>query len=71
MNVARLLTAVLLLASAGLAGAQSQEEAIILIAHPAFRDLEYRQTVLIAAPAPSGGGRRVVSPVPGGPNPPG
>jgi len=55
MNVARLLTAVLLLASAGLAGAQSQEEAIILIAHPAFRDLEYRQTVLIAAPAPSGG----------------
>jgi putative transcriptional regulator len=38
-----------------LAPAQAQEEAMILIAHPAFRDLEYRQTVLIAAPAPNGG----------------
>jgi len=28
---------------------------MILIAHPAFRDVEYRQTVLIAAPAPNGG----------------
>ena len=35
--------------------AQSQDEAILLVAHPAFRDLEYRQTVLIAAPAPNGG----------------
>ena len=26
---------------------------MILIAHPAFRDMEYRQTVLIAAPAPN------------------
>jgi putative transcriptional regulator len=33
----------------------AQEEAMILVAHPAFRDLEYRQTVLIAAPAPNGG----------------
>jgi putative transcriptional regulator len=32
-----------------------QEDAIILVAHPAFRDMEYRQTVLIAAPAPNGG----------------
>jgi putative transcriptional regulator len=55
MNVARLLIAALLLLSAGVATAQRQEEAIILIAHPAFRDLEYRQTVLIAAPGPSGG----------------
>jgi putative transcriptional regulator len=31
------------------------EDAVILVAHPAFRDLEYRQTVLIAAPAPNGG----------------
>ena len=31
------------------------DEAMILIAHPAFRDLEYRQTVLVAAPAPNGG----------------
>lgn len=28
---------------------------MLLVAHPAFRDLDYRQTVLIAAPAPSGG----------------
>jgi putative transcriptional regulator len=35
--------------------AHTQEDAILLIAHPAFRDLEYRQTVLIAAPAPNGG----------------
>src|SRR6188508_2487250 len=35
--------------------AAAQDDAIILIAHPAFRDLEYRQTVLIAAPAPNGG----------------
>ena len=55
MNYARLLIAVLLFLSAGVASAQRQEEAIILIAHPAFRDLEYRQTVLIAAPAPNGG----------------
>jgi putative transcriptional regulator len=33
----------------------AQEEAMVLVAHPAFRDLEYRQTVLIAAPAPNGG----------------
>ena len=35
--------------------AQGQDEAMLLVAHPAFRDLEYRQTVLIAAPAPNGG----------------
>ena len=37
------------------APAAAQDDAIILIAHPAFRDLEYRQTVLVAAPAPNGG----------------
>ena len=37
------------------APALAQEDAMLLIAHPAFRDLEYRQTVLIAAPAPNGG----------------
>jgi putative transcriptional regulator len=31
------------------------EDAMLLIAHPAFRDLDYRQTVLLAAPAPNGG----------------
>jgi len=41
--------------SSGAALAQSSEEAMLLVAHPAFRDLEYRQTVLIAAPAPNGG----------------
>jgi putative transcriptional regulator len=35
--------------------AQSEDEAMLLVANPAFRDLEYRQTVLIAAPAPNGG----------------
>jgi putative transcriptional regulator len=33
----------------------AQEDAILLVAHPAFRDLEYRQTVLLAAPVPTGG----------------
>ena len=33
----------------------AQDEAMVLVAHPAFRDLEYRQTVLIVAPAPNGG----------------
>ena len=40
----------------GIARAQQlQEDAMLLVAHPAFRDLEYRQTVLLAAPAPNGG----------------
>jgi len=37
------------------APAGAQEDAMILVAHPAFRDAEYRQTVIIAAPAPNGG----------------
>jgi putative transcriptional regulator len=42
--------------SLGLSGvAYAQEDAVILVAHPAFRDLEYRQTVLVAAPVPNGG----------------
>lgn len=32
-----------------------QEDAIFLVAHPAFRDADYRQSVLIAAPVPAGG----------------
>jgi len=51
----RIATLLALLMAAPLAGAQGQDDAIILVAHPAFRDLEYRQTVLIAAPAPNGG----------------
>jgi putative transcriptional regulator len=45
----------LLFLTSSFAAAQTPEEAILLVAHPAFRDLEYRQTVLIAAPAPNGG----------------
>ena len=55
MSVCRTVALLALLMAAPFAGAQSQEDAIILIAHPAFRDLEYRQTVLVAAPAPNGG----------------
>lgn len=36
--------------------AQAQDEdAILLVAHPGFRDVDYRHTVLLAAPAPNGG----------------
>src|SRR5437762_13103311 len=54
----QVLRSLLLLAASALAApalSQSQEDAMLLVAHPAFRDLEYRQTVLIAAPAPNGG----------------
>jgi len=53
--VLRIVALLALLAATPFAGAQGQDDAIILIAHPAFRDLEYRQTVLVAAPAPNGG----------------
>ena len=51
----RLIALIASLAACLPAWAQAEGEAVILIAHPAFRDLEYRQTVLIAAPAPNGG----------------
>jgi len=55
----RLLIALLYLACAAPwaapALAQDEESAMLLVAHPAFRDLDYRQTVLLAAPAPNGG----------------
>jgi len=52
----RLLRGLVALAALALsAPLHAQDEAMILIAHPAFRDLDYRQTVLIAAPAPNGG----------------
>jgi putative transcriptional regulator len=44
-----------LLVTCASAIAQVQDEAVILAAHPGFRDADYRQTVLIAAPVPSGG----------------
>jgi putative transcriptional regulator len=44
------------LALAAALPARAQDaDAMLLVAHPAFRDLDYRQTVLIAAPAPNGG----------------
>lgn len=43
-----------LLAEPGMVAAQD-DEAMLLVAHPAFSDADYRQTVLIAAPAPNGG----------------
>jgi putative transcriptional regulator len=43
------------LAASALGTTARADDAVILVAHPAFRDLDYRQTVLIAGPAPSGG----------------
>jgi putative transcriptional regulator len=55
MSIRRVFALIALLIATPLASAQGQDDALILIAHPAFRDLEYRQTVLVAAPAPNGG----------------
>lgn len=52
----RLFALVALCALLGSAQAQSgDDDAVLLVAHPAFLDADYRQTVLIAAPAPNGG----------------
>jgi putative transcriptional regulator len=51
----RLLALAVLLLGVQAVPASAQEEAMLLVSHPAFRDLEYRQTVLLAAPAPNGG----------------
>ena len=56
-SAARILLALaLLVAAVAPAQAQAQEnEAMILVAHPSLRDFDYRQSVLVAAPAPNGG----------------
>jgi putative transcriptional regulator len=57
-RAARLLVAlVLLLASAPwpVPALAQDEDAMLLVAHPSLRDLDYRQSVLIAAPGPNGG----------------
>ena len=54
IRLLRALLALLLLASGGRVLAQQYEDALLLVANPGFRDLEYRETVLIAAPAPNG-----------------
>jgi putative transcriptional regulator len=53
-HVLRLLTSFALLVAAVPASAQ-EDDAVLLVAHPAFRDLDYRQTVVLASPAPNGG----------------
>jgi putative transcriptional regulator len=56
VKTSQLFAAVIALSAAAAGPAQAQESAaIFLIAHPMFRDLDYRQTVLLAAPAPNGG----------------
>ena len=54
MRLLRILVAALLL-GAPLLPQEQEDRAVFLVADPRFRDLDYRQTVLIAAPAPSGG----------------
>jgi len=56
-NAVRQLAALALLAAAqwSIPALGQEEDAMFLVAHPAFRDLDYRQTVLLAAPAPNGG----------------
>jgi putative transcriptional regulator len=53
----RLIAFVALCALCGPAPAQSSgdDDAMLLVAHPAFRDAEYRECVVIAARAPNGG----------------
>jgi len=50
-----LLAACALLQAAPTQAQRDDDDAVLLVAHPAFRDADYRQTVLIAAPAPNGG----------------
>jgi putative transcriptional regulator len=54
-NAARILLALALLVCAAAPAPAQENEAMILVAHPSLRDFDYRQTVLIAAPAPNGG----------------
>jgi putative transcriptional regulator len=52
---ARILLAIALLVGAAMPALAQDNDAMILVAHPGLRDFDYRQTVLIAAPAPNGG----------------
>lgn len=56
-GIARSFAAVLVVAAAAWIApvAAQDDEAVLLVAHPSLLDLDYRQTVLIAAPAPNGG----------------
>ena len=57
MKTLRFFAGVLLLCGAAVprSAPAQDDEAVLLVAHPMFRDLDYRQSVLIAAPAPNGG----------------
>ena len=58
VRAVRLLIALVLVCTApwsASALAQDDDDAMLLVAHPSFRDIDYRQTVLLAAPAPNGG----------------
>ena len=55
MRFVFVIAAVLLAAPVSHAQAQDEDPAVLLIASPAFRDLDFRQTVILAAPAPNGG----------------
>ena len=55
MNLRRILAALVWVFALPLAAQAQEDQAIFLVAHPMFRDLDYRQTVLLAAPAPNGG----------------
>ena len=54
-SAARVLLALALLVAAALPALAQENEAMILVAHPSLRDFDYRQSVLVAAPAPNGG----------------
>jgi len=55
MLLRRALAALGGLAVLAAASARAEDDAVLLVAHPAFRDPDYRQTVLLAAPVPTGG----------------
>jgi len=55
LNAMRILLCFALFAAMASSARAQEEDAILLVAHPAFRDVDYRQTVLLAAPAPNGG----------------
>jgi putative transcriptional regulator len=55
VKLLRILAGAVLALGLPLAAQAQDDDAVFLVAHPMFRDLDYRQTVLLAAPAPNGG----------------
>ncbi len=54
-STVRSIAAFLALATWAVPALSQEDDALLLVAHPSLRDADYRQTVLIAAPAPNGG----------------